>query len=223
MSPRLISIILIALFTLSCGEKKDTSSKMETASKMSEDKPAPEPAYEAPKNRTFSNIPASQRADHYKSEPPMVIDEGKKYTATVHTTKGAIVLELDALYAPLHTNNFVFLAREGFYDGLTFHRVEPNFVIQGGDPLASGVGGPGYTMPAEIGLPHEQGAVAMARKGDQVNPDKRSSGSQFYITLQPTPFLDGGYSVFGKVVEGFEVVQQISRGDVIIGVEIREE
>jgi len=116
----------------------------------------------------------------------------------------------------------VFLTREGFYDGLTFHRVEPNFVIQGGDPLGSGSGGPGYTTPAEIGLLHIQGAVAMARRPDNVNPERRSSGSQFYITLKPTPFLDGQYSVFGKIIEGFDVVQKIAVGDRITRVDVEE-
>ncbi|RMF65439.1 MAG: peptidylprolyl isomerase [Calditrichaeota bacterium] len=152
----------------------------------------------------------------------MVIDKSKKYVATIHTSKGDIVAELDAFYAPEHTNNFVFLARQGFFDGLTFHRYEPGFVIQGGDPLGTGTGGPGYTIPAEIGLPHVSGALAMARRPDQVNPEKRSSGSQFYITLKPTPFLDGNYSVFGKVIQGFDVVQQIRAGDLIQRVDIEE-
>ncbi|MFQ5772739.1 MAG: peptidylprolyl isomerase, partial [bacterium] len=121
-----------------------------------------------------------------------------------------------------HVNNFVFLARQGFYDGLTFHRWEPDFVIQGGDPSGVGTGGPGYRIPAEIGLPHHQGVIAMARQGDNVNPEKKSSGSQFYITLRPTPFLDGQYSVFGRVMQGFDVVQKITRGDVILRVDIEE-
>jgi len=170
--------------------------------------------------RPLANVPADERLGYYKSAPEMVIDKSKTYVATVHTEKGDIVMEFNAFYAPLHTNNFVFLARQGFYDGLTFHRVVPNFVIQGGDPLGVGKGGPGYLIPAEIGLPHEQGAVAMARQPDQVNPEKKSSGSQFYITLKPTPFLDGEYSVFGKVTAGFDVVQNIAGGDLITHVDI---
>ena len=119
-------------------------------------------------------------------------------------------------------NNFVFLARAGFYDGLTFHRVEPGFVIQGGDPAGTGGGGPGYTVPAEIQLPHVEGAIAMARRGDQVNPTRASSGSQFYITLAPTPFLDGAYTAFGQVTTGMDVVQSIAVGDVIERITITE-
>ncbi|MCH8874403.1 peptidylprolyl isomerase [candidate division KSB1 bacterium] len=152
----------------------------------------------------------------------MSIDDSKQYIATIHTDKGQIVMELDALYAPQHVNNFVFLAKEGFFDGLTFHRYDPGFVIQGGDPLGVGTGGPGYRIPAEIGLLHEKGAVAMARQGDARNPEKKSSGSQFYITLKATPFLDGDYSVFGKVVAGMDVVQQIRRGDVMTKVVVEE-
>jgi cyclophilin family peptidyl-prolyl cis-trans isomerase len=160
-------------------------------------------------------LPPSQRADYFPEPPVIRIDTDQRYTATLETTKGDIQLLLEAQAAPQHVNNFVFLANQGFYDGLTFHRVEPGFVIQGGDPLGSGLGGPGYTIPGEFNLTHEAGAVAMARLPDQVNPERRSSGSQFYITLTETPFLDGQYSVFGRVVEGMEVVQAITVGDEI--------
>jgi cyclophilin family peptidyl-prolyl cis-trans isomerase len=158
----------------------------------------------------------------YSAPPAMQIDPGKTYTATISTAKGDIVVALDAQAAPQTVNNFVFLARQGFYDGLTFHRVEPGFVIQGGDPLGLGSGGPGYTVPAEIGLPHVEGAIAMARKADQVNPTRASSGSQFYITLAPQPGLDGGYTVFGHVVEGMDVVRAIAVGDKIVKITITE-
>ena len=138
----------------------------------------------------------------------------KKASAIV-TNKGDIVVSLDASAAPEHVNNFIFLGNEGFYDGLTFHRVEPDFVIQGGDPLGDGQGGPGYTVPGEFSLKHGEGALAMARLPDQVNPNRESSGSQFYITLAPTPFLDGQYSVFGKVESGLDVVKSIEVGDTI--------
>jgi cyclophilin family peptidyl-prolyl cis-trans isomerase len=164
-----------------------------------------------------------ERNDMYDASPEMQIDPGKTYVATISTEKGDIVVRLDAGAAPQTVNNFVFLAREGFYDGLTFHRVEPGFVIQGGDPLGDGTGGPGYTVPAEIGLPHVEGAIAMARRSDAVNPERASSGSQFYITLAPTPQLDGAYTVFGQVVEGMDVVQAIGVGDVIQSISIIEE
>jgi len=165
----------------------------------------------------------ADRADMYSKPPEMQIDTNKTYVATISTAKGDIVVQLDASAAPLTVNNFVFLAKQGFYDNLTFHRVEPGFVIQGGDPTGTGAGGPGYTVPAEIQLPHIEGAIAMARRADEVNPTRASSGSQFYITLAPTPFLDGGYTAFGQVIEGMEVVQSIAIGDVIEKITITEE
>jgi peptidyl-prolyl cis-trans isomerase B (cyclophilin B) len=165
----------------------------------------------------------ADRADMYSEPPEMQIDTNKTYIATISTAKGDIVVQLDASAAPLTVNNFVFLARQGFYDKLTFHRVEPGFVIQGGDPTGTGGGGPGYTVPAEIQLSHVEGAIAMARKADEVNPTRASSGSQFYITLAPTPFLDEGYTAFGHVIEGMEVVQSIAVGDVIEKITIKEE
>lgn len=159
------------------------------------------------------------------SEPGKVtIDVNKKYVAVIHTSKGDITCELFAKDAPLSVTNFKQLADGGFYKGLTFHRVEPGFVIQGGDPTATGAGGPGYTIPAEINShKHLQGALAWARTPDVVNPERRSSGSQFYVTLSPTPFLDGQYTVFGQTKEGMDVAQNIQPGDVIESVEVREE
>ena len=165
--------------------------------------------------RPLAKVPAAQRANTWKSAPPMTIDVKKNAVATLTTTKGIIVVALDASAAPRTVNNFVFLVNQGFYDGLTFHRVVPGFVIQGGDPLGTGTGGPGYTVPAEIKLPHVEGAIAMARLGDQQNPQRASSGSQFYITLAPTPNLDGAYTAFGHVTSGMDVVKKIQIGDVI--------
>ncbi len=162
-----------------------------------------------------ASLPPQQRADFYSSKPNVTIDTSRNYRATIRTSKGDIVVNLDATAAPEHVNNFIFLSREGFYNGLTFHRVEPNFVIQGGDPLGQGNGGPGYTVPGEFELTHIEGAIAMARLPDQINPNRASSGSQFYITLEPTPFLDGQYSVFGQVESGMDVVRAIRIGDVI--------
>lgn len=153
----------------------------------------------------------------------------KKYFAVIKTPKGEIRVELAAKEAPLSVTNFSQLARKGFYKGLTFHRVVPGFVIQGGDPTATGTGGPGYTLPAEIQLSHKEGSVAWARlpetdpMGKPVNPEKRSSGSQFYIALAPQPSLDGGYTVFGQTVSGMDVVRQIQRGDTIQDIEIQVE
>ena len=175
----------------------------------------------APSKLAMPKGPA-ERNDMYSEPPEMQIDPTKTYVATISTAKGDIVVQLDASAAPLTVNNFVFLARQGFYGNLTFHRVEPGFVIQGGDPTGTGGGGPGYTVPAEIQLPHVEGAMAMARRADEVNPTRASSGSQFYITLAPTPFLDGAYTVFGHVIEGMDVVLSIAVGDVIEEITITE-
>jgi peptidyl-prolyl cis-trans isomerase B (cyclophilin B) len=135
--------------------------------------------------------------------------------ATVDTDRGNIVLELYVAEAPKTVANFEKLSKDGFYNNLTFHRVEPGFVVQGGDPAGNGTGGPGYDLPAEISPTekHLRGSLAMARKGDQVNPERKSSGSQFYICLEPAPFLDGQYTVFGGVVEGMSIVGKIKVGD----------
>lgn len=156
------------------------------------------------------------------TEPKQAIsfEKGKSYEAVITTSKGEIICSLNPDKAPLSVTNFIQLAQNGFYDGLTFHRVVPKFVIQGGDPHGNGSGGPGYTLPAEIGLPHIKGALAWARLPDEVNPSRRSSGSQFYITLEPTPFLDGQYTVFGITKSGMDVVSKIREGDKIEKIEI---
>ena len=184
---------------------------------------APEPAaVESQAQGSVADLPPAERADYYAAKPELTIDTGKTYRAIIQTDKGDITLLLDAQAAPEHVNNFIFLSKEGFYDGLTFHRVEPGFVIQGGDPLGAGNGGPGYTVPGEFNLTHGEGALAMARLPDQVNPNRESSGSQFYITLAPTPFLDGQYSVFGQVEAGMDVVRSIQVGDKINHIVIEE-
>lgn len=139
-------------------------------------------------------------------------------TAIIETDKGTITAELYEQDAPITTANFIELAERGFYDGLTFHRVVPGFVIQGGDPLGNGTGGSDKRIPLEVSpqLKHgDAGALAMARTNDP-----NSATSQFYITLAPTPNLDGQYAVFGRVTEGLEVVKQIQRGDKMTSVRI---
>lgn len=157
-------------------------------------------------NSSFAATPEEPKAAY-------TFDLSKSYRAQIETDKGLIVCQLDPEKAPLSVTNFMQLASNGFYDGLVFHRVVPNFVVQGGDPEGTGRGGPGYTVPQEIGLPHHKGALAWARLPDHVNPEKRSSGSQFYITLEPTPFLDGEYTVFGYMLEGDDVLPLIGQGD----------
>ncbi len=132
-----------------------------------------------------------------------------RYT-TIETDKGTIKAELYVKQAPITTKNFIDLANSGFYNGLVFHRVEPGFVVQGGDPNGDGTGGSGKIIPLEINpeLKHVKGALAMAR-----TQDPNSATSQFYITLAETPFLDGQYAVFGKVIQGIDVVGKIKVGD----------
>ncbi len=170
----------------------------------------------------FSNCAYGSSQPMKFSEPKnsMSFDADKSYYAIIYTSKGNIECELNTKKAPLSVTNFIQLSRGNFYNGLTFHRVEPGFVIQGGDPDGSGRGGPGYTVPAEIGLPHKLGALAFARTPDSINPSKRSSGSQFYITLSKTSFLDGEYTVFGQTVSGFEVLKKIQVGDKIEKIDI---
>ncbi len=139
------------------------------------------------------------------------------HEAVIETNKGTIVFKFFPKAAPNTVKNFITLARKKFYDGLTWHRVEPGFVIQGGDPNGNGTGGPGYTIKAEFNdHPHLKGTVAMARGQD---PD--SAGSQFYICLAPAPFLDHKYTVFGQVTEGMDVVEAIRVGDRMLHVTVR--
>ena len=142
-----------------------------------------------------------------------------KQSAVITMEKGGeIKLDFYPADAPKTVANFVTLAKKGFYDGLTFHRVEPGFVVQGGDPKGDGTGGPGYTIKAEFNKQkHLRGALAMARSQ---NPD--SAGSQFYICFKPAPFLDGNYTVFGIVTSGMELVDKIQRGDRMKSVKIVE-
>ena len=166
----------------------------------------------------------------YDSCPPQVIDPEKTYQATLVTEEGEIVLELYADRAPVTVNNFVFLAQEGWYDGVTFHRVIPGFVAQAGDPSGTGMGGPGYEFDNEISsdLSFDQpGLLGMANSGPDTN------GSQFFITYAEVPHLDGGYTIFGRVISGMEVVESLTQrdpsqpgelpeGDRILGVTIVE-
>ncbi len=142
----------------------------------------------------------------FKECPPMVIDPAKEYTATIKTTKGDITVDLYPDKAPLTVNSFVFLAREGYFDNVTFHRVMPGFVAQTGDPLGTGMGGPGYVFANEISdLTFDgEGVLGMANAGVDTN------GSQFFITYAAQPDLDGGYTVFGKVTQNMDVVNNLT-------------
>jgi len=151
-------------------------------------------------------------AKQYSAPPEMTIDPSKVFTVKLETSRGDIVLELFAEHAPKTVNNFVFLINDSFYDGVIFHRVIDNFMIQGGDPEGTGRGGPGYRFEDELvgnPLKHESKVISMANAGPNTN------GSQFFITHLPQPHLDGKHTVFGKVTQGVDVVDAIRQGDVI--------
>jgi cyclophilin family peptidyl-prolyl cis-trans isomerase len=148
-------------------------------------------------------------AKQYNAPPPMTIDPNKTYIATIDTTAGTMTAELWPKIAPQTVNSFVFLAKEGFYEGVIFHRVIPGFMIQGGDPTGTGTGGPGYQFEDEFNDNKVvRGALAMANAGPNTN------GSQFFIvTAEATPWLDGKHTVFGRVTSGMDVVDEIENVD----------
>jgi peptidyl-prolyl cis-trans isomerase B (cyclophilin B) len=155
----------------------------------------------------------------YSAPPPMTIDPEKSYTATFVTSRGDIVCDLFAKEAPNTVNNFVFLAREGFYDGTSFHRVIADFMIQGGDPTGTGRGGPGYNFQDEFkgnSHKHQVGSLSMANAGPNTN------GSQFFITHIATDWLNGKHTVFGQVRSGQDVVNAVKQGDTLNSVKIEE-
>lgn len=228
----LLTVLSLLLLTAACMPPSTPVVPVPPTSAPAAAAPAPQPTAVTPvarpavpavvdESRPLAQIAPAERNERYSGPAPTWIKPGAIYQATIVTDKGNIVVELFP-DAPQGVNNFVTLAKNGFYDGLTFHRVEPDFVVQGGDPNGDGTGGPGYTIPAEIKHPHPRGALAWARTGDQVNPERRSSGSQFYITLRETPFLDGQYSVFGQVISGMENVDKIAVGDKIQRIDIQE-
>jgi peptidyl-prolyl cis-trans isomerase B (cyclophilin B) len=158
-------------------------------------------------------------AKSYAGYPELVVDKNKNYSATIATDHGDIEIELYVKEAPLTVNNFVFLAQEGFYNGVTFHRVIPGFVAQGGDPTGSGRGGPGYQFDDEVSprnIPHRhaEGSLSMANAGANTN------GSQFFIVYAPQPHLDGKHTIFGKVTSGMDVAKKLKNGDTMRSVTI---
>ena len=146
-------------------------------------------------------------------------------TALIETTKGPFEIKFYRKYAPISVANFQFVVGKGMYNGTTFHRYEPGVLIQGGDPTHTGRGGPKWTLPPEITseVRHVRGAVAWARLRDEINPERRSNASQFYVTLRPQPLLDGFYTVFAQVIRGMENVDQLRVGDRILAVKFPKE
>lgn len=179
-----IILVLVPLLLASCGGATPAP------------QPKPESTTPPPKPKTYS------------APPPMMIDAGKHYTATIETEKGNLVLELFASDVPVTVNNFVFLSREGFYNGSTFHRVIPGFMAQGGDPTGTGMGTAGYRFNDEITRrTHEVGTLSMANSGPNTN------SAQFFITFTPQHGLDGKHTVFGQLIEGMDVLKKLTPRD----------
>lgn len=203
-----VTVAVLTVTLAACGDDSDEASS-QSELYAAQTAAASTPQVESTPVATPDQNGGSATAKQYAAEPPMTIDENKRYVATIEMDIGDIKLELFPKDAPHHVNNFVFLAREGFYDGVTFHRVIPGFMAQGGDPTGSGRGGPGYTIPDEVNSRQFlDGTLGMA-KTNQPN----SAGSQFFICYGPQPHLDGGYTVFGQILEGRDVLDKIAPRD----------
>lgn len=206
-----IALLLIACLPVSLSEPEAEPEATEAmgSGAMGQPTQAPDQARKSSgdSGSSMTDKPASGMRKNYSSPPPMTIDPMGSYTATIRTNKGNMVVELLPGPAPKTVNNFVFLANEGFYDGTIFHRVIPNFMIQGGDPTGTGTSGPGYKFEDEINpmfVFDRAGILAMANAGPNTN------GSQFFITTVATPHLNGNHTIFGRVTEGQTVAEAIS-------------
>ena len=189
----LAAAVALMLMAAACGDEDETA-------------PTATPRGTASPGSAATNTPA---AGQYATPPAMAIDPQKSYVAVLETDKGVIRIKLLPDVAPQTVNSFVFLAREGYFDGVTFHRVLPGFVAQGGDPTGTGRGGPGYNLPDEFSdTPIDKGIVAMANTGQP-----NSGGSQFFITYSRQERLDGAYTVFGEVIEGMDVAESLTPRD----------
>ena len=195
----MIGIMIVMLVLVACGNENDPTLVPPTARTSAEaSTPTPTPA-----------VKGADEIKQYDSLPAMVIDTNNKYVATIKTNQGDMVIELFPKEAPTTVNSFVFLARDSYYDGIIFHRVIKDFMIQGGDPAGTGSGGPGYNFGDEIAASlkfDKAGVVAMANRG----VGTKTNGSQFFITVVPTPHLNGNHTIFGRVLEGQDVANAIS-------------
>lgn len=217
-----VLLVAAALLLAACGGAAPAATATPAATDAT-----PTPAAFATADASQSQPPAPDK--QWSQPPEMTIDPSKIYLARLKTAKGDITVQLFADKAPNTVNNFVFLAQQGFYDNTTFHRVLEDFMAQGGDPTGTGAGGPGYTFADEIDPDTKfdhAGLLAMANSGPDTN------GSQFFITFAPTPWLDGNHTIFGEVIEGADVLAQLTRrdpdqspdfaGDALLGIEISE-
>jgi peptidylprolyl isomerase len=196
-------LVVVAALAVACSSSDDNATASKTASAShtaaaTANCPAPTVDTGVPNMKTYTAAPA------------MTIDPSKTYTATVKTVRGDFTIMLRPDLAPKHVNSFVFLAKDGYFDNVTFHRVIPGFVAQAGDPLGTGSGGPGYTVPAEFttSVPYTRGVVGMARTSDP-----NSAGSQWFVTYADASSLNGQYTVFGQVTSGMDVVDCLTPRD----------
>src|SRR3990172_1174455 len=204
----IILVIICSIYLMGCGDKKTETpdvKKKDTTSKTQQNQDQTKMKEDTPKVKKDDTTKTTDKSE----ESDIVV---------LKTSMGEIEIELYSKDAPKHAANFKKLVSEKFYDGTTFHRVITGFMIQGGDPNSKdadksndGQGGSGYTIPAEIKMKHEKGSVAAARLGDQANPKRESSGSQFYIVTGEASHLDGQYTVFGKVIKGMDIALKIEK------------
>ena len=204
--------IALALLVVGCGSPKPA----QTAAQPPAQPPAqpaettqPAPATDTTAGKTVTPPPAAKGMLKDTLIPTKLPEN--LYVNIKVKDYGTMKIKFYTMDAPRNVANVANLAIKGFYNGLTFHRLIPGFMIQGGDPEGTGRGGPGYTVPAEISRRHEKGSMAMARQGDNVNPKKESSGSQFYICFAPAPSLDGQYTVIGQLKEGMDVLDKLEK------------
>ena len=205
----LVAALAAAAAVVACGGGTSNSDKTGTAAAAHRTPSTSSQGTTAtnPTQKDGGSTPVTKKS--YSAPPPMTIDVNKKYVATIKTEVGDIKVELYPQDAPVTVNNFVFLAREGFYDGVTFHRVIPGFVAQAGDPEGTGRGGPGYTIKDEVNSrKFLDGTIGMAK-----TTAPNSAGSQWFIDYAPQPALDGKYTAFGQVVEGRDVLDKITPRD----------
>lgn len=216
LSILLATVTIASLLIAACGDddgEESLGDSSVTATATSEPTTNPDDCPPA-----TGTAPEPDMSKTYSSAPPMTIDTGKTYTAVLKTVRGDITFDLRPDIAPNHVNSFVFLSKEGFYDGVLFHRVVPGFVAQAGDPTGSGSGGPGYTLDLEPSdVKFERGVVGAARTSDP-----NSAGSQWFITFGQAEHLSGQYTVFATVSDGMDVADCLAQGDAIIGIDIKE-
>ncbi|MDO8616768.1 MAG: peptidylprolyl isomerase [Dehalococcoidia bacterium] len=212
-----LSFVCVSLVLAACGGgEEDSSASSPTGRPTAAAAASPtQPANCPPPSGTAPEPDVNKK---YASRPAISIDTAKDYNAIVKTVRGDFTMVLRASQAPETVNSFVFLARDGFFNGAKFHRVVPGFVAQTGDPTGTGSGGPGYSVPAEFNdIAFERGTVGMAR-----SQDVNSGGSQWFVTFGNAAHLTGAYTAFGSVTEGMEVVDCIEQGDAVISVDISE-